>query len=73
MFDTFMNSTRLFFAGRLFRHNGMVFVQWLKGFAVCLALLLLLGWFVSPWVGVVVAAIVGGLIQPILFKDLKYA
>ena len=73
MIDTVMNSAKLFFAGKLFRDNGAVLVQWLKGFAICLALLLLLGWFVSPWVGVVVSALVGGFIQPLLFKDLKYA
>ena len=68
-----MNSAKLFFAGKLFRDNQMVLMQWLKGFGVCLALLLALGWFVSPWVGVVVASAVGGFIQPLLFKDLKYA
>ena len=73
MFDMFMNSVKLFFAGKLFRDNRDVLVQWLKGFGVCLALLLVLGWFVSPIVGVVVASVVGGLIQPVLFKDLKYA
>ena len=73
MFDMFMNSVKLFFAGRLFRDNRVVMTQWLKGFGVCLALLLVLGWFVSPLAGVVVAALVGGFIQPLLFKDLKYA
>ena len=73
MLDMFMNSVKLFFAGKLFRDNRDVLVQWLKGFGVCLALLLVLGWFVSPIVGVVVASVVGGLIQPVLFKDLKYA
>ena len=73
MFDMFMNSVKLFFAGKLFRDNRVVLVQWSKGFGVCLALLLVLGWFVSPLVGVVVASVVGGFIQPLLFKDLKYA
>ena len=73
MFDMFMNSVKLFFAGKLFRDNRVVLTQWLKGFGVCLALLLVLGWSVSPLVGVVVASAVGGFIQPLLFKDLKYA
>lgn len=73
MFDMFMNSVKLFFAGKLFRDNRVVLTQWLKGFGVCLALLLVLGWFVSPLAGVVVASAVGGFIQPLLFKDLKYA
>ena len=73
MFDMFLNSVKLFFAGKLFRDNRVVLTQWLKGFGVCLALLLVLGRFVSPLVGVVVASVVGGFIQPLLFKDLKYA
>ena len=73
MFDMFMNSVKLFFAGRLFRDNREVLMQWLKGFGACLALLLVVGWFVSPLVGVVVASVVGGFIQPLLFKNLKYA
>ena len=73
MFDMFMNSVKLFFAGRLFRDSRAVLMQWLKGFGLCLALLLVLGVLVSPWVGVVVASLVGGFVQPLLFKDLKYA
>ena len=73
MFDMFMNSVKLFFAGRLFRDSRAVLMQWLKGFGLSLALLLVLGMLVSPWVGVVVASLVGGFVQPLLFKDLKYA
>jgi uncharacterized protein involved in cysteine biosynthesis len=73
MFDMFMNSVKLFFAGRLFRDPREVFKQWLKGFAVSLAVLLVLGWLFSPLWGVVAAALAGGLAQPVLFKDLKYA
>jgi hypothetical protein len=73
MFDMFMNSVKLFFAGRLFRDRRAVLIQWLKGFGICLALLLVIGWTVSPLVGVVVASLVGGFMQPVLFKDLKYA
>ena len=73
MFEMFTNSVKLFFAGRLFRDSRAVLTQWLKGFGLSLALLLVLGWWVSPLVGVVVASLVGGFIQPLLFKDLKYA
>ena len=73
MLDMFLNSVRLFFAGRLFRDSRAVLRQWLKGFALCLALVLLLGWWVSPLVGVAVASLIGGALQPLLFKDLKYA
>lgn len=73
MFDMFRNSVKLFLAGKLFRDPRAVFVQWAKGFALCLVVTLVIGWFVSPIAGVVVAAIAGGLVQPLLFKDLKYA
>ena len=73
MFDMFMNSVKLFFAGKLFRDNRAVLVQWLKGFGLCLVLLLVVGWLASPLVGVVAASVVGGFMQPLLFKDLKYA
>jgi hypothetical protein len=73
VFDLFFNSAKLFFAGKLFRDSKAVLMQWLKGFGLCLALLLVLGWLVSPLVGVVVASLVGGFLQPVLFKDLKYA
>ena len=73
MFDMFLNSVQLFFVGKLFRDNRAVLLQWLKGFGVTLTVLLMLGVLVSPTVGVVVASLVGGFVQPLLFKDLKYA
>ncbi len=73
MLDMFMNSVKLFFAGKLFRESRAVMMQWLKGFALTLVAMLTLGFFVSPLAGVVVASLVGGFIQPLLFKDLKYA
>ena len=73
MLDMFVNSVKLFFAGRLFRDNRAVLRQWLKGFAACLALLLVIGWVVSPLAGVLVTGLVGGALQPLLFKDLKWA
>lgn len=72
MFDMFLNSVKLFFAGRLFRDHRAAFSQWLKGFALTLILLLAVGWLVSPLAGVIVASLAGGLAQPMLFKDLKY-
>ena len=72
MFDMFKNSVILFCNGKLFRDNKMVFMQWLKGFAITLAVLLAVGFVVNPLVGVIVASIIGGALQPYLFKDLKY-
>lgn len=73
MFQMFLNSAKLFFAGRLFRDGRAVFVQWLKGFALCLVLLLAVGSAVSPLAGVIVTGLIGGAMQPVLFKDLKWA
>jgi hypothetical protein len=73
MFGMFINSAKLFFAGRLFRDNRAVLMQWLKGFALSLALMLAVGWVVSPLAGTVVTGLVGGALQPLLFKDLKWA
>lgn len=72
MFDMFMNSVKLFFAGRLFRDHRAAFHQWLKGFFLTLVVLLAVGWLVSPLLGVVVASLAGGVAQPLLFRDLKY-
>lgn len=74
MWEMFSNSLKLFFKGKLFREPRAVFRQWLIGFAIVLALLLLLVKLGVPlWIGVVLAAIVGGSVQPFLFKNLKYA
>jgi len=73
VFDMFLNSVKLFFAGKLFRDGRAVLVQWLKGFALALVLMLVVSVLVSPLAGVVVTSLVGGFVQPLLFKDLKYA
>ena len=73
MLDMFMNSAKLFLAGRLFRDGHAVLLQWLKGFGLSLVLCVALGLLVSPLIGVAVASLVGGFVQPLLFKDLKYA
>jgi len=73
MFNMFLNSVKLFFTGRLFRDGRAALIQWAKGFGLTLLLLVGIGWAVSPLLGVVVASLVGGLMQPVLFKDVKYA
>lgn len=73
MFQMFMNSARLFFKGKLFRDNGAVFRQWLRGFLLTLAVLLVVGFIVNPLIGVIVASLVGGAAQPYFFRNLKYA
>jgi hypothetical protein len=73
MLQMFANSLQLFFKGKLFRDNGLVFKQWLKGFALTLVVMLAVGFAVTPLIGVIAGALAGGAAQPYLFKDLKYS
>jgi hypothetical protein len=43
-----------------------------KGFLLTLGLLLVAGWVFNPVIGVILGSLVGGALQPYLFKDLKY-
>lgn len=72
MLQMFASSVQLFLKGKLFRDGRQVFSQWLKGFMLTLGLLLVVGWVVSPFIGVILGSVVGGALQPYLFKDLKY-
>jgi hypothetical protein len=72
MFQMFRNSLGLFLRGKLFRDNASVFRQWLKGFALTLAVLIAVGYFIGSLMGVIVASLLGGALQPWLFRNLKY-
>lgn len=74
MWEMFLNSTRLFLKGKLFRDPAAVLRQWLIGLLATLVVLVLLAKLGLPlWLAVVVATLGGGALQPWLFKDLKYA
>lgn len=74
MWEMFTNSLRLFCKGKLFRDPRAVLRQWSIGFAITLALLVLLVKLgLALGLAVTVAALVGGGLQPLLFKNLKYA
>ena len=72
MLRMFINSMRLFCHGKLFRDRAMVFRQWLKGFVLTLTVLIVVGYFGGALLGVSVASLLGGALQPWLFKNLKY-
>jgi len=72
VFQVFSSSVQLFLKGRLFRDGRQVLSQWLKGFFLTLGLLLVAGWLFNPVIGVILGSVVGGALQPYLFKDLKY-
>lgn len=66
-------SVRSFFQGKLFRDYGVALRQWLKGFLLTLGVLVVVGYFVNPLTGIIVASLLGGLVQPYLFRHIKYA
>jgi hypothetical protein len=68
----FTCSVQLFLRGKLFRDGRQVFSQWLKGFLLTLGVLLVVGWVCNPLLGVILGSLVGGALQPYLFKDLKF-
>ena len=72
MFQMFASSVQLFIRGKLFRDGRQVFSQWLKGFALTLAVMVIAGLMIKPLVGVILGSLFGGALQPYLFKDLKY-
>jgi hypothetical protein len=74
MWDMFANSLRLFAKGKLFREPGAVFRQWLIGFGASLAaVVVLVKLGAALWIAVIVVAVAAGVLQPYLFKNLKYA
>jgi hypothetical protein len=74
MWEMFSSSLRLFFKGKLFRDPGAVFRQWLIGFAVAVgAVIALVKLGMPTWAAVALAAMGVGVLQPFLFKNLKYA
>lgn len=74
MWDLFLNSSKLFFKGKLFREPGAVLRQWLIGSVATLVLLLVMTKIGLPlWLALLIASVGGGALQPWLFKDLKYA
>jgi hypothetical protein len=73
MWQMTQNSITLFFRGKLFADPGKVIRQLLIGIVVTAVLLIVLAKIGAPlWLAALVAALLGGGLQPYLFKDLKY-
>jgi hypothetical protein len=73
MWQMTQNSIALFFRGKLFADPGKVIRQLLIGIVVTAVLLIVLAKLGAPlWLAALVAALLGGGLQPYLFKDLKY-
>jgi len=74
MWQAFTSSVQLLFKGKLFREPGAAFRQWLIGFAIsAVGVVLLVKLGLPLGLAVVVVALAAGLLQPLLFKNLKYA
>lgn len=68
-----MNSAKLFFAGKLFKDNKAAMRQLMMGTGVGVIAGIVIGLFAPIWVAAIAAGAVSGAVQPVLFKDLKYA
>jgi hypothetical protein len=71
--EMFWHSALLFLRGKLFQNPARVGRQVAVGVLVttlsCVLLVKVVG---AVWLGVLVGSLVGGVLQPWLFKDLKY-
>jgi hypothetical protein len=73
MWQMTQNSIALFFRGKLFADPGKVVRQLLIGIVVTAVLFVGLAEAGTPlWLAALVAALIGGGLQPYLFKDLRY-
>lgn len=73
MWDMAKNSMNLFLQGRLFKDPGKVLVQIMLGIVFTALVLVGLSFGGVPiWGAAAAAGLLGGMLQPYLFKDLKY-
>ena len=68
-----LNSAKLFFQGKLFQDNAKVIRQMALGMAVGAVVIVALAQVLPLWVAAGGGGLVSGFLQPILFKNLKYA
>lgn len=73
MLEMFMDSATLFMKGKLFQDYKSVFIKMLIGMIVTAVIAIILAKLgTGMWVAIGVASLIGGALQPYLFKDLKY-
>lgn len=73
MFEMVMSSAKLFFAGKLFQDPGKAMRQLAIGIGAGVVAVLIVGQFAPAWAATAAGGAVTGVLQPYLFKDLKYA
>lgn len=73
MLEMFMDSATLFMKGKLFQDYKSVFIKMLIGIIITAVIAIILAKLgAGMWVAIGVASLIGGALQPYLFKDLKY-
>ncbi len=73
MWDMAIASIGLFFRGKLFANVAQVYLQLAIGVVATAALLFVLTEAGIPvWIAALIAGFGGGVLQPYLFKDLRY-
>ncbi|HFD13241.1 MAG TPA: hypothetical protein ENJ32_12350 [Crenotrichaceae bacterium] len=73
MFEMLKDSILLFLKGKLFQNPKKAYTQIAIGAGVTLVVFLIVASISSVLWGAILAGLVGGAIQPRLFRDLKYA
>ena len=73
MLGTAIDSAKLLLAGKLFQDNAKVFRQLAIGAGSGALAMLIVGQFAPVWLAALLGGGLAGFLQPILFKDLKYA
>lgn len=73
MFAMATSSAKLLFAGKLFKNNGQVILQFVLGSLAGIVVGVGVGQVAPIWVAALAAGAVSGLIQPVLLKNVKYA
>jgi len=72
MFGMAMDSAKLFFRGKLFQDNSKMMGKLALGAGMGAIVIVVAGQFLPLWAAALAGGAVSGLVQPVLFKDLKY-
>ena len=72
MLSTAIDSAKLLFAGKLFRDNAQAMRLLATGAGAGAVAVVLVGLVAPLWLAAIAGGAVSGVLQPILFKDLKY-
>lgn len=73
MLSTVIDSAKLLVSGKLFKDNAKAMRQLAIGAGVGALVVILVGQVAPLWLAAVAGGAASGFLQPILFKDLKYA